>query len=270
MERKIFHLLLFAWMIGGCGVQVSNEAQSGRAALQGGNPESAISSFRHAADSQPDYVVDTPPLRQSIWTYLGRAYYESGKLREAREALSQALQRDDRDFLARLYWGLILFREAPPRLEKPNNSLGLNDILYALKERISSKRVAGLIQERGVNFSLTAEAEKELRKASADEELLTQIRSSLKAAAKATQVSASPSVVEIERALTDTQAWQVSIRKGDFARAWDPRGRLDAQVKASRNLIASGRTDRQEFIPGLESIGRIVEEEVDLVRSRKK
>lgn len=269
MERKFLHLLLLAWMIGGCGIQGSNEVQSGRTALQAGNLESAISSFRRTADSQPDYVVDTPPLRQSIWTYLGRAYYESGKLREAREALSQALQRDERDFLARLYWGLILFREAPPRPEKPNNALGLNDILYALKERISSKRVAGLIQERGVNFSWTAEAEKELRKAGADEELLTRIRSSLKAAAKAAQVSASPSVAEIDRALTDTQAWQVSIRQGDFARSWDPRGRLDSQIKISRTLISSGRTDRQEFVPGLESIGRIVEEEVDLVRSKK-
>ena len=78
-------LILLLFIVSGCGVQVASEVQSGRAALIAGNPEQALTHFQRGAESQPDYVVNLPPLQQSIWTYLGRAYYETGKLTEARE-----------------------------------------------------------------------------------------------------------------------------------------------------------------------------------------
>ena len=100
-KNSIASVLLFAILISSCGVKVASEVQFGRAALMAGNPEVALTYFQRGAESQPDYVVNLPPLQQSIWTYLGRAYYETGKLPEAREALSQALKRNDADFMAR-------------------------------------------------------------------------------------------------------------------------------------------------------------------------
>src|SRR5215813_7550801 len=157
MNRYLVLVFLLIAVTSGCGVQVANEVQGGRAALSAGNPDLAIISFKRVAESQPDYVVDSPPLREGIWTYLGRAYYDSGKLPEAREALSQALKRDDADFMARLYLGIVLLREGGP-LPKADNAFSLNDVIYALRERVSSKRVAGLVKERGTKFDLTAQA----------------------------------------------------------------------------------------------------------------
>src|SRR5438094_9156803 len=98
----------------GCGVQVSNDVELGRTALKVSNPELAVTFFQRTAESQSDYVVDTPPLRQGIWTYLGRAYYDAGRLSEAHDALSRALTRDSCDFIARLYLGLVMLRPADP------------------------------------------------------------------------------------------------------------------------------------------------------------
>ena len=47
-------------------------------------------------------------MREGVWTYLGRANYEAEKLPEARQALERAVARDDRDYFANLYLGLVL------------------------------------------------------------------------------------------------------------------------------------------------------------------
>ena len=72
-------------------------------------PEDAVNYFTRAAESSPNYKTSYA-LRESIWTYLGRAYYETGKYREARAALDKALASDKSDFVARLYLGMTLVR----------------------------------------------------------------------------------------------------------------------------------------------------------------
>ena len=217
-------LILLLFIASGCGVRVATEVQSGRAALMAGNPELALTYFQRGVESQPDYVVDLPPLQEGIWTYLGRAYYETGKLPEAREALSQALKRNDGDFIARLYLGLALLRiKGMPA--KADNSFALKDILYALGEKVSSKRLSSLVNERGMNFDFTPEAEKELRKAGADDELMEQIRMSAKGGTKIPESPAQQGLREVERALKEIQSWQARIRKTDYGQFWDTRKR---------------------------------------------
>jgi tetratricopeptide (TPR) repeat protein len=49
-------------------------------------------------------------FRESIWTYVGRAQYETKRYAEARKSLERALSLDRDDNLARLYLGLTLTR----------------------------------------------------------------------------------------------------------------------------------------------------------------
>ena len=90
-------------------LQVAHEVQLGRNALQTGQPQVAVAYLRNAAELDPSY--ETPySIRESVWTYLGRAYYEVGNFPEARRALEKALSKDKDDPLARLYLGLTLLR----------------------------------------------------------------------------------------------------------------------------------------------------------------
>jgi tetratricopeptide (TPR) repeat protein len=266
MRRKSLYLLLAMVLFSGCGVQLSNDVQSGRSALNAGNPELAITYFQRTAESQPDYVVDTPPLRQGIWTYLGRAYYDTGKLSEAGEALSRALKRDGGDFMARLYLGMVMLRRAGPT-PKADNSLALNDILYALRERVSLRRIAGLVKDRGANFELNVEADKELRRAGADDELMAQIRNSTRSRSKA-DMPAQEALKEVDRALREIQNWQVGVKNSDYGPTWDPRKRISSKVEMSLKMISTKITDRQELIRGLELIDKTIEEEVGLARRK--
>jgi hypothetical protein len=74
---------------------------------------------------------------------------------------------------------------------------------------------------------------------------------------------------EAERALKEIQAWQDRIRGTEYGRFWDARKRIRAQVEANLTMIATKKTDRQEFLAGLEWIGKAIEEEVQLVRRDK-
>lgn len=260
MKSRVIQLLFTAMLFNACGTSVTDDAQAGKTALGSGNFESAISHFRRIAESKPDYVIDTPPLRLGIWTYLGRAYYSAEKFGEAREALVQALKRDQKDFIARLYLGLTLLRE-DSRPIKDEGSLSLSEIVYALKEKVSPRRMTALIKEKGVSFTLSAEVERELRSLGADDELMNQIRSSVR-------ITAQPSVREIERALKETQSWQATLRKSEYGRNWDQRKRISTQVESSLASISSKRTDRPEFVAGLEALGRYIDEEISLLQKK--
>ena len=268
MNRYYLILLAACHLAAGCAAPLATEVDLGRAALSAGNPEVAAGHFRRVAEAEPEYVADLPPLREGIWTYLGRSYYEAGKMAEARESLIVALKRDDGDFMARLYFALTLLREKSPPGQS-DKSFALADILYALRERVAPKRVAALIKERGANFSLTGESERELRKAGADDELIEQIRSSAKNRRSVEESPAQQGVRESERALKEIQTWQDRIRGTEYGAFWDARKRIRAQVEANLTMIATKKTDRQEFLGGLEWVGKAIEEEVGLARRDK-
>ena len=112
-SAQIFALLVLAFVFSACSpsFQVGSEIQAGRYALLTGKPDLALPHFRRAAELDPTYVTDFTPLREGVWTYVGRAYYASGKFSEARPALESARSRYEHDYLARLYLGLVLSRD---------------------------------------------------------------------------------------------------------------------------------------------------------------
>jgi len=81
-----------------------------------GDPKVALAHFQNVAELRPDYVLDyaIPQLDQSIWTYVGRAYYATGRFPEARQALEKARSHIANDQLAKIYLGLVLGRDVDP------------------------------------------------------------------------------------------------------------------------------------------------------------
>ena len=96
-------------LVGGCSAfRVGSQFEAGRQDLLVGRSDAAIAHFQGAADLDPNYEKDIGFMREGVWTYLGRANYEAEKLPEARQALERAVARDDRDYFANLYLGLVL------------------------------------------------------------------------------------------------------------------------------------------------------------------
>ena len=80
-------------------------------ALMYGDPKVALAHFQQAAALDPNYITNFTVLQEGVWTYVGRANYATGNLPEARKALEQARSRNERDYLSRLYLGLVLARQ---------------------------------------------------------------------------------------------------------------------------------------------------------------
>ncbi len=119
--------LLFIVLLSGCvAFQVGGEIQAGRRALQVGDPNGALAHFQHAAELDPNYLLNFSVFDEGVWTYVGRSYYDLGKLPEARQALERARSRYERDHLAKLYLGLVLARDG----DRPR---GLREIEAGLK-----------------------------------------------------------------------------------------------------------------------------------------
>ena len=122
-------VLSLALIVSGCAT--TGQIQAGRQDLLYGAPENAVAHFQRAAQMDPDFLYYSV-LPQGVWTYLGRAYYTSGKLLEARQALERAVSRHSQDNLARLYLGLVLARggDQPRGLKEIESGLrGIHDWL---------------------------------------------------------------------------------------------------------------------------------------------
>src|SRR5215471_10813309 len=81
-------LLIFAAC---AGVESGGEFASGRRALMSGDSAVALTYFEPIAKRDPNYVAPFTSFRESIWTYLGRAQYQTGKFVEAKSSLEKAL-----------------------------------------------------------------------------------------------------------------------------------------------------------------------------------
>ncbi|HUR71215.1 MAG TPA: tetratricopeptide repeat protein, partial [Candidatus Limnocylindrales bacterium] len=104
---------------------------AGRQALLRGEPDNAVNYFNAIAQADPSYIVTLAPPRKSIWTYVGRAHYNSGRYAQAKDAFDKALTHLKDDYIAQLYRGLTLLRgyTSPP----PANAMTLQEISYALR-----------------------------------------------------------------------------------------------------------------------------------------
>lgn len=129
--------------LAGCAsLQVAGSVQQGRNALHAGQPAAAVSYLRSAADLDPNYRAPDP-LRESVLTYLGRAYYEAGNFSEAQTVLEKALANDKDDHMARLYLGLVRLRSGDEDAGRREVESGLKGI-YATLESLSTNPLRGM------------------------------------------------------------------------------------------------------------------------------
>lgn len=129
-------ILQSALLLSGC-VTAQGEVEAGRRDLLYGEPNRAVARFQRATEIAPDRLHFSV-LPEGAWTYLGRAYYASGRLPEARQALERAVSRSNEDNLAKLYLGLVRAREGDRErgLRDIENGLrGIHDWLDYVEER---------------------------------------------------------------------------------------------------------------------------------------
>jgi tetratricopeptide (TPR) repeat protein len=226
-----------------------------------------VTYFEPIAKRDPNYVPPFSTFRESIWTYLGRAQYQSGKLVEAKSSLERALVQIPNDSIAKLYLALTNLRLQTT--EKVTNPFTLQDISFALRERVEPKRVAALVRERGVAFDLTAESESQLRKAGADDFLLDEIKKIRTEALKQQKTNESQlgqSTKELAAALTDIRDQLDYLNKTRTGVFWDPNREIRSQIQTGLSLLSAPRPDWQKVFSTGELVGQKIEEEIDVVR----
>jgi tetratricopeptide (TPR) repeat protein len=243
---------------------------SGRRALMAGDYPTALAYFERIAQSDPNYVAPFSAFRESIWTYLGRAQYQTGKLAEAKGSLERALSQIPNDSVAKLYLGLTNVRLQTT--QKATNPFTLQDISFALREQIEPKRVAALARERGVAFDLTAESESQLRKAGADDLLMDEIKKIRAEASKRRKTDETQlgeqakELTTAMRAIRDQIDFLNSTRPGMF---WDPNNEIRAQIQTGLSLLSTPQPDWQKVLSTGEWVGQRLEEEIDLARRQE-
>jgi tetratricopeptide (TPR) repeat protein len=104
-------LVISALFLSGCAAVITaGQVQSGRQALLTRNPELALGYLEEAVRRDPEYRFVSHTFQQTVWTYLGRARYETGRFPEARQSFEKALSHYQHDSLARMYLGLTMAR----------------------------------------------------------------------------------------------------------------------------------------------------------------
>jgi tetratricopeptide (TPR) repeat protein len=251
-------------VINGCaGLEIGGDFSSGRRALMTGDSAMALTYFTRAAQRDPNYVAPFSSFRESIWTYLGRAQYQSGKLAEAKSSFEKALSQVPGDSVAKLYLGLTNVRLQST--QKATNPFTLQDISFALREKVEPKRVADLARQRGVDFDLTTESESQLRKAGADDFLLDQIKK-IRAETNGRKNQVGDGGKEIAAGLTgirDQLDYLNNSRSGLF---WDPKKEIRVQIQTGLALLSAPQPDWQKVLSTGEWVGEKLEEEIDLAR----
>ncbi len=133
LKRSLALFSLFVFLAGCTSLQTGGELQYGRQALLKGSNETALGYFYSAAQRDPNYVYATGSSpRQSVWSYVGRSEYLTGRLPQARETLERALSSNSEEDIARLYLGLTLAREGDRQRglkEIESGMRGINDWL---------------------------------------------------------------------------------------------------------------------------------------------
>jgi len=118
---------LLVLLLAGCATfGTGSQFAAGRQALLAGDAESAQGYFLGAAQRDPNYVFIAADFKQGVWTYVGRAQYLTKRYKEARESLDRALDKDQFDYMAKLYLGLTLARTG-------DLSRGVKEIESAMK-----------------------------------------------------------------------------------------------------------------------------------------
>ena len=246
----------------------SSSFLAGRQALLRGEPDNAVNYFNAIAQADPSYIVTLAPPRKSIWTYVGRAHYNSGRYAPAKDAFDKALTYLKDDYIAQLYRGLTLLRgyTSPP----PANAMTLQEISYALREGVAPRRVGTIARERGVAFDVNAETENQLRNSGADAVLLDELKKFRAERAKQSKTGdnqRSEGVREIASALTGLRSWlDFTIANTTQGRFWDPGGDIRAEISRGLRAATASQPDWETALSSAESVGYKLEEESDRAR----
>ncbi len=253
-------------LVSGCATfETRGEFTKGRQALLRGDVGGALGNFQRVAEADPGFRNDEGPLRESIWTYVGRANYQTGNYAEARRALEKALAQNSGDHMARLYLALTLARTPPPRAKAAGFSV--QDISFALREGVEPERVAALARERGVAFDLSRDAESQLRKAGANGPLLDEIKRIRAESAEKFENHIKNAAKELSAALTGLRDdLNFFISTAISGRFWDPAGELRKEINDGLRLIAVRDPDWDKIISRGEWLGQKLEEEIDRAR----
>ncbi len=147
--RLIVSCFLSLLFFAGCS-GVGSDVFAGRNALQTGRPNDAVGYLTRAADADPNYKLPYR-IRASVLGYLGRAYLEAGREREARQTLERAVSIDKDDPFAHLYLGIALLKTG----ERERGRKELDDGLRAIDdtlEYIAADRVYGFYWDPGMEI----------------------------------------------------------------------------------------------------------------------
>jgi tetratricopeptide (TPR) repeat protein len=110
-QRNRLTVPLLILLLAGCATfNAGGQFLTGRRALLAGDPDTAMGYFLGAAQRDPNYVFIAADFKQGVWSYVGRAQYLTKRYNEARESLERAVDKDQFDYMARLYLGLTLAR----------------------------------------------------------------------------------------------------------------------------------------------------------------
>jgi tetratricopeptide (TPR) repeat protein len=136
-------------LISGCS-GVGGDVQAGRGALQTGRSNDAIGYLARAADADPNYKIPYR-VRAGVLPYLGRAYLETGKDKEARQTLERAVSLDGDDPFAHLYLGIALLKTGARERGRNEIKDGLRAVDDAL-EHIAEDRIDGFFWDPGMDI----------------------------------------------------------------------------------------------------------------------
>jgi tetratricopeptide (TPR) repeat protein len=136
------HFSTFIFLASCAGLQIAQDVQQGRNALNTGQPVTAVGYLRRAADLDPNYHAPDV-LGESVLTYLGRAEYETGNFSAAQIVLAKALAGNEQDHTARLYLGLTQLRSGDGDRGRRDVETGLKGI-HARLESLGGSPYSGI------------------------------------------------------------------------------------------------------------------------------
>jgi len=220
----------------------------------------ALFYFDQVARTNPAFVATSVSPEKSIWTYVGRAHYNSGRYDAARSAFEKALSQRKDDYVARIYLGLTLLRPAAPA-----NAFSLQEVNFALREGVEPKRVATLVRGRGLAFDVTEETESQLRTAGADNFLLAELRSlrtETPRQAKSGDSRRTQGAKELTAGLSGLLEWlNYTVSYTPQGKFWDPSQEIRKQIEVSLKQTAAAPADWDTVIANVEWIGFKLEDE---------
>jgi tetratricopeptide (TPR) repeat protein len=147
--ERLFVWLFYLLFIAGCS-GVGGDVQAGRNALQTGRANDAIGYLARAADADPNYKIPYR-VRVGVLSYLGRAYLETGKDKEARQTLERAVSLNGNDPFARLYLGIATVKTGDRERGRKQIEDGLRAIDDTL-EYIAADRIYGFYWDPGMQI----------------------------------------------------------------------------------------------------------------------